>query len=203
MKKIVVVVLMLYSVSLQAQYLGIDVPGFFVDRYSINFELPSKSTNTFGINGSFTNRLLFISGSNSNYSEYTIGAEYRYYVSPEKSTDGYFAGLYAKYRGSNYKSVPLVNLDPLIFFSSDQKTDVTSSGFAIGVFNGFKWITSQRLFFEFDLGIGKFVTNTVSYSNSETEKGSMNSKSYLPYFGNKSPIDLIFSLKAGARLGKL
>ncbi len=203
MKKIAVAVLLLLNLNVKAQDLSMDLPGFFVSRYSLMFEMPVNPSNAFDINGSFTNRLLFISGANSDYAENSFGAQYKYYLSPEKSADGYFVGAYVKYRSSKYKDVALADLDPTTFAHSTEKTDVSTSGMAAGILNGFKWTTSRRFFMELDLGIGKFITNDVKYSNSKTEDGSVDAKNYIPYFGNKSGIDGILSLRIGARLGKL
>ena len=203
MKNLFVVSLALASIGLNAQtFLSTDVIGFFFENYGMQFEYPYNAQNSFALNANYTSRNKLNQGSSSQYSEYSFAPQYRYYLSTEKTADGYFAGVYLKYRSSNFKDVPLVFLDDAAFATSSEKSNVSSSSLGIGVINGYKWITSKRLFFEFDLGLGKYFINNINYSNAlVNDKGSPDPDDFLPFLGNEFKLDFILSLRAGVSLG--
>lgn len=217
MKKLIIAVLLLSGVSLKAQHdISTDVLGFAFSKYGISYDYLLNEQNSFGININFTSKNMFSDMKNQysfrdgdmDYSEMNIIPEYKSYLTPNKGNDGIYIGLYAKYRTSksadNSFNITDVNNDDFDPTFPIYKTDVSTSGFALGAMAGYKWKTSGAMFLEITGGIGKFLSTSVKYSNSKAEDLSdedFNEDDYIPYIGNELPIDFRINLKLGIRIG--
>lgn len=212
MKKIIIAVLLLSGVSLKAQHdVSVDVLGFAFSKYGLGYEYAINNNNSIGVNFNLTSNNTFHGGESNNkvyadidgnydYSELNIVPEYKAFFTPEKGNDGVYMGLYGKFRTSKASDNTFTdNSGPLPVFS---KTDVSTTGFALGAMLGYKWKSSGALFLEVTGGLGRFLTNSISYSNdlAEDDEG-FDEDDYTPYFGNKLPLDLRISVKIGIRIG--
>jgi|GEM_PF-1126968 len=217
MKKLIIAALVLSGFSLKAQHdISTDVLGFAFSKYGLGYEYLLNEQNSFGLNVNFTSKNMFSDMKNQytaldgdlNYSEMNIIPEYKSFLTPNKGNDGIYIGLYAKYRTSKSKDnsfiitdVTNANYDALM---PVYKTDVSTSGFALGAMAGYKWKTSGAMFLEVTAGIGKFLSTNVKYSNPKAEDLSddeLDENDYIPYIGNELPIDLRINFKLGIRIG--
>lgn len=219
MKKLLIAALLFSGVttSMKAQHdIGTDVLGFAFSKYGISYDYLLNAQNSFGININFTSKNMFSDMKNQytvidgdmDYSEMNIVPEYKSYLTPNKGNDGVYLGLYAKYRTSKSADNSFVitdlnnpDYDPTY---PVHKTDVSSSGFALGAMMGYKWKTSGAMFLEVTGGLGKFLSTNVKYSNAKAENTSdddFNEEEYIPYIGNDLPIDFRINLKLGIRIG--
>jgi Protein of unknown function (DUF3575) len=210
MKKLIIAALIFSGVTLKAQHdISTDVLGFAFSKFGIGYEYAINSQNSVGIYTSFTSENLLGDDKNLfgdiDYSEFNIMPEYKMFMTPNKGNDGIYAGIYGKYRSSNSKDNLYSGLDPnnaLVILSG--KTDVSTTGLALGALLGYKWKTSGAFFLEVTAGIGKFLMDDVSYSDSTVEGLTVtdfNEDDYIPYIGNKLPIDLRLAVKVGLRFG--
>ncbi len=218
MKKIIIGALLFTSgLGLKAQHdISVDVLGFAFSKYGLSYDYLINDQNSIGLNVNFTSKNMFSDMKNQysfldgdlNYSEMNIIPEFKSYLTPNKGNDGIYIGLYAKYRTSKSTDNSFIitdvdndDFDPLFPI---HKTDVSSSGFALGVMSGYKWKTSGVMFLEITGGIGKFVSTSVSYSNSKAEDlgtDDLDENDYIPYVGNELAIDFRINLKVGIRIG--
>lgn len=217
MKKIIVAALILSGINLKAQHdISTDVLGFAFSKYGIGYEYAINSKNSVGININFSSKNMFSDMKNQytaldgdlNYSEMNIIPEYKSFFTPNKGNDGIYIGLYAKYRTSNSKDNSFVVMDPASpnfdIANPIQKTDVKSTGFALGAMAGYKWKTSGAMFLEVTGGIGKFLSSNVEYSNSNAEgltEDEIDENDYIPYIGNELAVDFRINVKVGIRIG--
>ena len=218
MKKIIIGALLLTSgFGLKAQHdISVDVLGFAFSKYGLSYDYLINDQNSIGLNVNFTSKNTFSDMKNQysfldgdlNYSEMNIIPEFKSYLTPNKGNDGIYIGLYAKYRTSkstdNSFIISDVNNDDFDPTFPILKTDVSSSGFALGVMSGYKWKTSGVMFLEVTGGIGKFLSTSVSYSNSKAEDldaEDLDENDYIPYVGNELAIDFRINLKIGIRIG--
>ncbi len=211
MKKLIIAALLISGTTLKAQHdVSVDVLGFAFSKYGLGYEYAINNNNSVGINFNMTSKNMFDDGMSNNaiyaeidgaytYSELNIIPEYKAFFTPNKGNDGIYMGLYGKFRTSKASENTFTDTTGLGSFS---KTDVSTSGLALGAMVGYKWKTSGALFLEGTFGIGKFLMNNVSYSDALAENDpNFNEDDYIPYVGNAMPLDLRISLKIGVRIG--
>jgi len=217
MKKLIIAALLLTGVTLKAQHdISVDVLGFAFSKYGLGYEYAINPNNSVGINFNMTSKNMFDDGKSNNtqyalidggeykYSEMNIIPEYKAFFTPNKGNDGIYAGIYGKFRtskasGNTYTDTTGFSTSGL---STLGKTDVSTSGLALGVMGGYKWKTSGALFLEVTFGVGKFLTNNVNYSSKKAEDDpNFNEDDYIPYIGNALAVDLRLALKVGIRIG--
>lgn len=212
MKKIIIGALLLTSgFGLKAQHdISLDALGFAFSKYGIGYEYAINSKNSVGININFTSKNMFSDMKNQytfidgdmDYSEMNIIPEYKSFFTPNKGNDGVYMGVYGKFRtsssaGNTYATV--VDTIPVI-----GKTDVSTTGFALGAMVGYKWKTSGAMFLEVTAGVGKFISTSISYSDpiaEDLEDVEFDENDYIPYIGNDFPFDIRLALKIGIRIG--
>jgi hypothetical protein len=212
MKKLIIAALLLTSgFGVKAQHdISLDALGFAFSKYGIGYEYAINSKNSVGINVNFTSKNMFSDMKNQysiidgdlDYSEMNIIPEYKSFFTPNKGNDGIYLGIYGKFRtsssaGNTYATV--VDTVPVI-----GSTDVSSTGLALGAMVGYKWKTSGAMFLEFTAGIGKFLSTSVSYSDSVAEgldEAEFDENDYIPYIGNELPVDFRLAVKVGIRIG--
>ena len=135
------------------------------------------------------------------YSEMNIIPEYKAFFSPEKGNDGVYLGVYGKFRTSKASGNTFTDTN-LTIVNQFSKTDVSTTGLALGAMLGYKWQTSGALFLEVTGGIGKFLVNNVKYSDALAEDDpNFDEDDYIPYIGNSLPLDLRIAVKIGIRIG--
>ncbi|MEJ6736397.1 MAG: hypothetical protein QNK84_05120, partial [Flavobacteriales bacterium] len=185
--------------------------GFAFSRYGLGYEYTVNSNNSIGVNFNFSSKNMFDDGRSNNvayakidgeysYSEMNIIPEYKAFFSPERGNDGVYMGLYGKFRTSKASGNTFTDNTELI--PTFPKTDVSTTGFALGAMLGYKWKSSGALFLEVTGGIGKFLLNNVTYSNDLAEKDiDFEEEDYTPYIGNELPLDLRIAVKVGIRIG--
>ncbi|MDG1477861.1 MAG: DUF3575 domain-containing protein, partial [Vicingaceae bacterium] len=200
MKKLIIAALLFTGFTVKAQHdLSLDVLGFAFSKYGLGYEYAINSNNSVGINLNFTSKNMFDDGISNNpayafldgeydYSEMNIIPEYKAFFTPEKGNDGIYMGLYGKIRTS--KASGNTFTDTTTTLPSFGKTDVSTTGFALGAMLGYKWKSSGALFLEVTGGIGKFLLNNVNYSNAQAENDpDFDEDDYIPYVGNSLPLD--------------
>ncbi|PCJ24606.1 MAG: hypothetical protein COA97_09505 [Flavobacteriales bacterium] len=212
MKKLLIgIILFSGGLTSKAQHdISLDVLGFAFSKYGLGYEYAINKNNSVGINFNMSSKNLFDDGISNNpfyalsdgeydYSEMNIIPEYKAFFTPNKGNDGIYMGLYGKYRTSKASGNSFTDTTGL---GSIGTTDVSTSGFALGVLAGYKWKTSGALFLEATLGIGKFLSNSIKYSNALAEDdASFDEDDYIPYIGNTLAVDLRLSVKIGIRIG--
>ena len=215
MNKLILIALLFSSPFIKAQHdISTDLLGFAFSNYGLGYEYALNSQNSVGINVNFTSKNLFDDGKSAygkikNYSEMNIIPEYKMFLTPNKGNDGFYLGAYGRFRTSNSKDNEFVYQiqdpnDPNLFIFTSEKTDVSTTGFALGALTGYKWKTTGLFFFEFTFGVGKFITNSIDVSNNKTKdlaKNEFNEDDYVPYIGNGLPVDLRLAIKIGLRFG--
>lgn len=213
MKKLMIAALLISGLTLKAQHdISLDVLGFAFSKYGLGYEYAINSNNSVGINFNFSSKNLFDDGISNNatyalldggeydYSEMNIIPEYKAFFTPNKGNDGIYLGLYGKIRTSKASDNTFTDTTGLIPVFA--KTDVSTSGLALGVIAGYKWKTSGALFLEVTAGVGKFLTNSVKYSNALAENdANFDEDDYIPYIGNTLAVDLRLAVKIGIRIG--
>lgn len=217
MKKLMIAALLISGLTLKAQHdISLDVLGFAFSKYGLGYEYAINSNNSVGINFNMSSKNLFDDGISNNafyaaldggeydYSEMNIIPEYKAFFTPNRGNDGIYLGLYGKFRtskasGNSFTDTTGVSTTGIVTFP---KTDVSTSGLALGVIAGYKWKTSGALFLEVTAGVGKFLTNSVKYSNALAENDSnFDEDDYIPYIGNTLAVDLRLAVKIGIRIG--
>lgn len=211
MKKFLVIAILLSGFTAKAQHdISVDVLGFAFSKYGLGYEYAINQNNSVGVNFGLSSKNLFDDGISNNkgyaaidekydYSEMNIIPEYKAFFTPNKGNDGIYMGLYGKFRTSKASGNTFTDTTGL---GTLRKTDVSTTGFALGVIAGYKWKTSGALFLEATVGIGKFLMNNVKYSNALAEDDdAFDEDDYIPYIGNSLPLDLRLSIKVGIRIG--
>ena len=128
--------------------------------------------------------------------------EYKAFFIPNKGNDGIYLEIYGKFRTSKASDNTYGGIGDNVLVTG--KTDVSTSAFGLGAMLGYKWKTSGALFLEVTGGIGKFIANSVKFSDATVEKltdAEFNSDDYIPYIGNTLKVDLRLAVKIGIRLG--
>ena len=212
MKKLIIAALVLVGFTAKAQHdVSVDVLGFAFSKYGLGYEYAINSNNSVGINFNFSSKNMFDDGISNNaiyatidgkydYSEMNIIPEYKAFFTPQKGNDGIYMGLYGKFRTS--KASGNTFTDTTTILPSFGKTDVSTTGFALGAMVGYKWKSSGALFLEVTGGVGKFLLNNVNYSSTEAENDpDFDEDDYIPYVGNSLPLDLRIAVKVGIRIG--
>ena len=213
MKKLAIIALLLSGITtVKAQHdISLDVLGFAFSKYGLGYEYAINSNNSVGINFNMSSKNLFDDGISNNayyatldgeydYSEMNIIPEYKAFFTPNKGNDGVYMGLYGKFRTSKASGNTFTDASGILPVLS--KTDVSTSGLALGALAGYKWKTSGALFLECTIGVGKFLTNNVKYSNALAEDDTnFDEDDYIPYIGNGLAVDLRLAVKIGIRIG--
>ncbi|MGB0881382.1 MAG: DUF3575 domain-containing protein [Vicingaceae bacterium] len=212
MKKLIIAALLFTGgLSVKAQHdVSVDVLGFAFSKYGLGYEYALNSNNSVGINFNFSSKNMFDDGISNNafyaaidgkydYSEMNIIPEYKAFFTPEKGNDGIYMGLYGKFRTSKASGNTFTDTTAIV--PTFEKTDVSTTGFALGALVGYKWKSSGALFLEVTGGIGKFLVNNVNYSNALAENDpNFDEDDYIPYIGNSMPLDLRLAVKIGIRI---
>ncbi|MBI2281184.1 MAG: DUF3575 domain-containing protein [Bacteroidetes bacterium] len=204
MKKALIIIVILTSSAIKAQTndVSINVLNFIISTYEVGFEHGFGEKQSVGLNVNFTNKNMFESGGKK-YSEFNIIPTYKYFTSPEKGADGFYLGVYGRYRSSSSKDNEFIAYNPTTFVLTNEKTDVTSSTIALGALTGYKWVANNGFFVEPEIGIGKAIVNSITVSNKNAEENNMdknwNRNDYLPVLGNKIGLDLRIAFKIGKR----
>ena len=206
MKKIsiLVVVALISSSAFKAQTndISINVLNFIFSTYELGFEHGFGDKQSVGLNVNFSNKNMFEKGGEK-YSEFNIIPTYKYFTSPEKGADGFYLGVYGRYRSSSSKDNKFFAMDPTTFVVTTEKTDVTSSTISLGALTGYKWVANNGFYVEPEIGIGKALSNTINISNNNAEENNVtkdwDANDYLPILGNKISLDLRLAFKIGKR----
>lgn len=206
MKKIsiLVVAALISSSVLKAQTndVSINVLNFIISTYEIGFEHGFGEKQSVGLNVNFTNKNMFEKGGEK-YSEFNVIPTYKYFTSPEKGADGFYLGVYGRYRNSSSKDNIFLAQDPTTLITTIEKTNVNSSTIALGALTGFKWVANNGFYVEPEIGIGKAITNSITISNKNAEENNVtkdwDKNDYLPILGNKIGVDLRIAFKIGKR----
>lgn len=212
MKRLIIAALLLSGITLKAQHdVSLDVLGFTFSKFGLGYEYAINSNNSVGINFNLSSKNTFHGQKSNNanyaeldgeydYSEMNIIPEYKTFLAIDKGNDIVYIGLYGKFRTSKASGNTFTDNTELI--PTFPKTDVSTTGFALGAMLGYKWKSSGALFLEVTGGIGKFLLNNVTYSNDLAEKDiDFEEEDYTPYIGNELPLDLRIAVKVGIRIG--
>lgn len=191
-----------YTLKAQTNDVSINVLNFIISTYEVGFEHGFGEKQSVGLNVNFTNKNMFESGGKK-YSEFNIIPTYKYFTSPEKGADGFYLGVYGRYRSSSSKDNEFIAFNPTTFATAIEKTDVTSSTIALGALTGYKWVASNGFFVEPEIGLGKAIVNSITVSNKNAEENNIDKNwdrdDYLPILGNKIGVDLRIAFKIGKR----
>jgi|SRR5699024_1087735 len=120
---------------------------------SIDASIEQSLSESFGLEGSanFNFNSYNVLGDELNSNGFGIRALGKYYFKPEKGTDKFHIGPYARV---GYNSIN---------FSKDK---VGNFRFAIGFYVGYKWVSQKNIIFEIGLGIGRAFINKYSSDDS-------------------------------------
>ena len=204
MKKALIIIVILTSSAIKAQTndVSINVLNFIFSTYELGFEHGFGDKQSVGLNVNFSNKNMFEKGGEK-YSEFNIIPTYKYFTSPEKGADGFYLGVYGRYRSSSSKDNKFFAMDPTTFVVTTEKTDVTSSTISLGALTGYKWVANNGFYVEPEIGIGKALSNTINISNNNAEENNVtkdwDANDYLPILGNKISLDLRLAFKIGKR----
>lgn len=204
MKKLLISAFLISGIAVKAQTndVSINVLNFIISSYEVGFEHGFGEKQSVGLNVNFTNKNMFESGGKK-YSEFNIIPTYKYFTSPEKGADGFYLGVYGRYRSSSSKDNEFIAVNPTTLLLTNEKTDVTSSTIVLGALTGYKWVASNNFYVEPEIGIGKAITNSITISNKNAEDNNYtkdwNRNDYLPVLGNKIGVDLRIAFKVGLR----
>lgn len=211
MKKLIIAALLLSGVTLKAQHdFSLDALGFAFSKYGLGYEYAINSQNSVGINFNFTSKNMFSDMKNQytfldgdlDYSEMNIIPEYKWFPTPNKGNDGIYLGIYTKYRTSSSKDNSYIGMQDTLLVAG--KTDVSTSGLSFGALAGYKWKTQGALFLEATVGVGKFLTTSVDFSDEAVKdmtEAEFDENDYIPYIGNELPVDIRIAIKIGIRIG--
>lgn len=203
---ILVIAAFITSSALKAQTndLSINLLNFIISTYEVGFEHGFGDKQSVSLNVNFSNKNMFESGGKK-YSEFNIIPTYKYFLTPEKGADGFYLGIYGRYRSSSSKDNEFFAQNPTTSIISIEKTNVTSSTIALGALTGYKWVANNGFFVEPEIGLGKAITNSITISNKNADNKLVNvtkdwdRNDYLPILGNKIGVDLRIALKIGLR----
>ena len=211
MKRLIIAALLLSGITLKAQHdVSLDVLGFTFSKFGLGYEYAINSNNSVGINFNLSSKNTFHGQKSNNanyaeldgeydYSEMNIIPEYKTFLAIDKGNDIVYIGLYGKFRTSKASGNTFTNAESTPIY---QKTDVSTTGFALGAMLGYKWKSSGALFLEVTGGLGKFLLNDVKYTNDlAKDDKDFNEDDYIPYVGNSLPLDLRLAVKVGIRIG--
>lgn len=120
---------------------------------SINASAEQSLSESFGLEGSASFNFMSydVLGEDLSSRGFGIRALGKYYFKPEKGTDKFHIGPYARI---GYNSID---------YSRDK---VGNFRFAIGFYAGYKWVSQKNIIFEIGLGIGRAFVN--KYSSRDT-----------------------------------
>ena len=119
---------------------------------------------------------------------FAFNTEYRFYFNSIKA-EGIFAGPYLNYR---YTSAP----DFTNFINSNSESievEQTSSGIALGLITGKKWVHSSGFVYGSHVGVGRYLFESKTYSNNYEPSDDQDDFDELPAF------NLRFGLSIGYR----
>ena len=158
--------------------------GIFINNYSISYERLLKDKGWFSNVEYFVNPKSF----NYDYTAFAFNTEYRFYFNSKKA-EGIFAGPYLNYR---YTSAP----DFTNFINSNSESievEQTSSGIALGLITGKKWVHSSGFVYGSHVGVGRYLFESKTYSNNYEPSDDQDDFDELPAF------NLRFGLSIGYR----
>lgn len=213
MKKITGVLLVLLfifsTIGLKAQHdVRLNILGAFFKNYGIGYEYLINDEMGAGISVNYATSFLGIDG-DGNFSSFNVAPEFRFYFNPEDGADGFYFGGYLKYAKVDFKGLS-ANIGTGTFDTwgneiyADLPYDVNLNGFAFGIQSGKKWVTNSGFFFETNFGFGRYLTKSVSYTNSAVE-------TYYDRTGNTGDEDALnwmytfdwrFAINIGYRFGQ-
>ncbi len=203
-RNLIILSIFIYN-PLSAQHIDINlnVLNFIFSKYELGIDYGVNTKSSIGGNINITSKNMTKAGG-KNYTEFNFIPTYKYFFSPEKDNDGLYIGAYSRIRNSSSKENEFLTTENSTVVT--QKTDISSFAFGLGALLGYKWVSSNGFNLEAEFGIGKFISNSVSYSNKNAEDKSKNlttdwnENDYLPVLGNSIPIDLRLGLKIGYRI---
>lgn len=193
-----------YTLKAQTNDVSVNVLNFIFSTYELGFEHGFGDKQSVGLNVNFTNKNMFEKGGEK-YSEFNIIPTYKYFTSPEKGADGFYLGVYGRYRSSSSKDNEFDALNLTTLVVTTEKTNVNSSTIALGALIGYKWVANNGFFVEPEIGIGKSLSNSITISNKNADDELVNvtkdwdKNDYLPILGNKISLDLRLAFKIGKR----
>lgn len=110
----------------------------------------------------------------------------RYYFSPEVGADKFYAGGYAKYIHTSFRS----DID-------GSENNFRRNRFALGVLFGYKWVSDRNILVDVNFGVGRALSDNYSFDGDENQ-------SIVDEFeglSNLFKIDFVSSLAVGYRFG--
>ena len=165
--------------------------GNYSGNYSFNFEEDMSAGAVIG----YQNFKISDGNTEYSYKGFYVAPEFRYYFNPDEGNDGFFAGGYLKYRNMGTSGKPYTGfLEDGTNVDYDQK----NSGLALGVMFGKLWQTRIGLNFSVWSGIGYYLFDKTTYTNSyDPDKD--------PFFVNATTnlpsLDFRLGLNVGYRIG--
>lgn len=118
--------------------------GLLFNRAVARVEFPaSQNVGVELLGGGAWNSFNFEDQGDLRFHNYHLGANGRYYFSPDKGLDKFYLGGYAKYNGGNAKE-------------KDSSTSLQTTRLAVGTLIGFKTLAkNEHLLFDFNVGLGR------------------------------------------------
>jgi hypothetical protein len=127
------------------------------------------------------------------YKGFYIAPEFRYYFNPDEGNDGYFAGVYTKFRSIGTTGDAYSYIDD----NGDIKGyDEKNTGLSLGITTGRLWATRVGLTFSTWMGIGYFLFDKTTYTNDYDP-----SKELFTVDTNLPTLDFRVGITVGYRIG--
>ena len=179
------------------QDIRVNALGLFFKNYGLGYEYIINDEIAAGVyinvsNGSLLlNAINDINGSDYGYSSVSIMPEFKYYYNPDFGADNRYFGAYLIYQNVSWNKLTAYDDN-----NNEIKYDMNNTSYGIGVLTGQKWVTNSGIYIESLIGIGKFFTSSIDFSDPNVEQ-YVDTKSY-KYV---SSYDFRFQVSVGYRIG--
>lgn len=146
------------GLNAQNHEIKLDVGGLFVYNYGIAYEyIANENVSIVGGISYFQSPSAF----DYEYNAFKITPEVRYFFNPDDDCDGMFVSGYLRYRSTNAEEYTFYYDDNNNYVPVEQKT----SGLALGITTGRKWVGRKGFMFESYFGIGRYLIDNEKYSD--------------------------------------
>lgn len=188
----------LKSLDAQTHDVSLNIAPIALSNYSVNYLYNFADDMSVGSVIGYQNFKIddpSVAGGTVGYTSFYLAPEFRYYFNPDEGNDKAFAGGYLKYRNAGTTG------EVYSGFLSDGTPvdyDVRSNGVALGIMFGRLWQTRIGLNFSIWSGIGYYLFDKTSYSNSydpDKDPGVINVTTNLP------SLDFRLGINVGYRFG--
>lgn len=179
----------------QTHDISLNLAPMVLGNYSLNYSFNFQEDMSGGIVVGYQNLKISDGTNDYAYKGFYIAPEFRYYFNPNEGNDGFFAGGYLKFRNMGTDGKPYFGyLEDGTYVEYDQK----NVGLALGAMAGKLWQTRFGMNFTIWSGLGYYLINKDSYTNSyipDKDPALVTTTTNLP------ALDFRFGVNIGYRIG--